>query len=226
MRMNLIKNKIISICLSILTLPMIALIGCSEKASDYTEKEHIARVTALAKKRYIDNGDYDSLEVYPLYDSNDRLGYFLIELEPAGFEYVKLNSKSSIDGSWSLYTRGNCDWRPWARTVIDKENVAIYDFGHGKNWVLQYQRWSELDESGLPIFYKSSHFKIGNIENERRYLFEIDQMGREGLIPAVKRGDTYLNLVSLEEFVYESHPKDIAYPFLECRFNPVSAYDL
>ena len=40
-----------------------------EKSSDYTETQHIQRVTDLGNKRYLnDDTDYTELQVYPLYD--------------------------------------------------------------------------------------------------------------------------------------------------------------
>ena len=56
------------------------------------------------------------------------------------------------------------------------------------------------DESGQAVIYHESHFKAAGIENERRYLLEIrstitNSSGTDALIPAVKRGEQYLDLV-------------------------------
>ncbi len=203
------NKRVIAILLSILTLSMIALTGCSEKASDYTEKEHIARVTALAKKRYIDNGDYDSLEVYPLYDENDRLGYFLIELEPAGHVYVRLNDKEVYGNS--LYTIHGRPDKAWIRYQPEKGAYAEWTVHHNKIVGRSHCRATEVDDNDCPISHYESHFEAVKIHDERRYLIKIKQNGTDGLIPAVKRNDRYLNLVSLEDFIYERKIEDVKY---------------
>lgn len=60
------------------------------------------------------------------------------------------------------------------------------------------RRW-EVDEKGNFIDYQDSHFNVANIENEKRYLLKV---GRSEYIPAVKRNEKYLNLVSMEEIDY------------------------
>ena len=63
------------------------------------------------------------------------------------------------------------------------------------------------DENGDVIIYHQSHFKVAGIENERRYLLSIMSTAAwsygEGLIPAVKRGEQYLNLVDGMMIDYE-----------------------
>ena len=55
------------------------------------------------------------------------------------------------------------------------------------------------DENGQVIIYNESHFKVAGIENEHRYFLStkltVDIGYSRGMIPAVKRGEQYLDLV-------------------------------
>ena len=79
------------------------LCGCTERPEDYTLEEHIARITPRIEKRYINpetrQQKYNQItgyKLYPLYDYEDKLHYFLIEFEPYGFAFVSLNIVSGI----------------------------------------------------------------------------------------------------------------------------------
>lgn len=175
------------------------LLGCVTPASGYTEEEHIARVTRRARKRFIDSGEYTDLEVFPLYDSGDKLGYFLIELQPSGYAYVEMNEYDNHD--FPMYSVDLPESVGWARMVYDEESDVELTYTVGKvTYGMRYEhrRFSELDESGNPIYYKDSHFKVAGIKYEKRYLLE--SVWRNGYIPAVKRDGEFLNLVSMETY--------------------------
>lgn len=177
--------------LSIVAFCMV-LTGCTApKAIDFTEEEHLKRVTELVEARYMkEDSKYTSYTVFPLYTENDELGFFLIEFKPYGFVYVKLNEEAqSIASAFgatprSLYTRFTGEGRKWQRYTMD---------GNEKKY--------EVDENGEQIFYQDSHFKVAGIENERRYLLRKDDFS---FIPAVKRDNKYINLVSMEEMYLSS----------------------
>lgn len=176
---------------------MSGLLGCVTPASGYTEEEHIARVTRRARERFIDNGEYTDLEVFPLYDSGDKLGYFLIELQPSGYAYVEMNEYDSHD--FPMYNVDLPESVGWARMVYDPESDIEYTYTIGNvSYGTHYKnrRYSELDESGNPIYYKDSHFKVAGIKDEKRYLLE--SVWRNGYIPAVKRDGEFFNLFSME----------------------------
>ncbi len=61
------------------------------------------------------------------------------------------------------------------------------------------------DSDGTSIINYNSHFYEAGIEDETRYLLEVTTAGSSTsyLVPAVKRGDLYLNLVSMELFEYQ-----------------------
>ena len=222
------KKRMIATILTaiIAVMSVFMFFGCAEKATDYTDGEHLARVASFAHRRYIENGTYSNLKAHSLYNENDKLGYFLIELEPYGYEYVKLNDKASPYGAWGLYTRAMCAGYPWARTIPKSGSIAFYEFDDGRFYNLTETEWSELDENGDPIFYKHSHFSVANIKDEKRYLLKVRQANENYYIPAVKRGDKYLNLISLKEFDYKSKTDKYEFSVSTISFNPVSVYDL
>jgi hypothetical protein len=158
---------------AVLLLAVFGLSGCGDKASKYTEAEHIQRIAERIQKRYIDAdlGWVDreqptSFEVFPLYDENDKLKYFLVEFESFGFIYILLRDEQrkafgEIGASTSMYkisASGNDEWSP---------------------------------NGGETVFNKSPYFVAG-IKNERRYLLL-------GYIVAAKQGNTFVNLISQAE---------------------------
>ena len=52
------------------------------------------------------------------------------------------------------------------------------------------------DENGAYYGFHVSHFRAANIRDERRYFIPVSD---GNMMPAVKRGDMYLNLVSWQE---------------------------
>lgn len=200
--------------------------GCSN-----SEDRHIARVRKLAEERYLgENSEYTGLEVYPLYNENDELRYMLIELEPQGFMYVRINEGVRLEwlGGVSRYTMSEtkpCSWIPyrvkegWKEEVIDENGNAVL-----------YENMELFrDENGKAIVYHESHFKVAGIENEARYLLATP-MSADGssfaLIPAVKRGEQYLDLVDGALIDYESGKYSPSYATAGIRFVQKSTFDL
>lgn len=79
----------------------------------------------------------------------------------------------------------------------------------------------ETDENGEYIYYTDSHFKVANMENEKKYLLR----DKVAYIAAVKRGDKYLNLVSMEEFEF-SYDNFEKQEHAGISFNPEWEFDL
>lgn len=201
------RNKIVIIGIVLLLLVCIFVItGCNQKASHYTEAEHIQRVTERIKAKYIDGDEklrpYDKptddgviypkvkatdFTIYPLYDENDVLKYFLVEFQPFGFLYVLIRDEQLKGFSWlgastSMYMLSSVEGEPiWTPYTIDNEN------GIEKIW--------ETDENDKKIVYTQSPFFVRGIENEKRYFLNL-----EGYIPAIKRESRFVNLISNSEF--------------------------
>ena len=176
----------------------------------YSEETHTNRVRELVEKRYMtETSEYTDYELFPLYNENDELAYFLVEFEPFGYVYIRLNSTSSFRflGGASFYTRDCYENEVWYPYTVEQGTVGIIHQPDGT-----IQEWKnrkfKYDENGDIISYRDSHFKVAGIENERRYLLEITSIIEHSNrfpfrhIPAVKRGDAYLNLVSMEELVF------------------------
>ena len=166
--------------------------GCS--SAFYSEEQHIQRVTERAEKRFLGEGsEYTGLEVYPLYNEYDELRYMLIEFEPQGFVYVAISDRAyPWKGMYTLSTAASESWMPYRVKKGAREEVSDED----GNVITYFNREFFRDENGDVIVYHRSHFKVAGIENERRYLLTIEQGGSTSCrIPAVRRGDQYLDLV-------------------------------
>lgn len=213
---------------------MLSFVGCTRYPEDYTLEEHIKNITKKVQKRYIDSGRYefDSFEVYPIYDQDDKLSYFLVEFEPQGFLFIHLGVQRFISYFFAvpgmyMYDDQFLDWF-WVRyrQAIDGIEPEPYN---GHEWVyydldpfsslnINKNTRFEADEDCQPIkYYKSPYYISGELNNKLYYL-ELPNGG----IPAVKKDDTYINLVSMESFIYlgkdeyseESMPPNIFFHFV------------
>ncbi|MEG2027286.1 MAG: hypothetical protein RR062_06175, partial [Clostridia bacterium] len=123
----------------IVVINIIAVLGClcacSKKANTFTEEEHVQRVTERIEKRFMtDATAYTSFSVYPLYNENDELNYFLVEFEPYGFIYVMLRDEAPAVYSWfgfrtSMYSTSDIDGEDsWSRyTIEETSNQKCYE---------------------------------------------------------------------------------------------------
>ena len=219
-------------CLTAIVLPMSAglFAGCS--ASMYSEEQHIQRVRERAEERYLGEGsEYTGLEVYPLYNEYDELKYMLIELEPQGFMYVYIKEGIAVEwisgvGMYLCAEQEPVGWMPYrvkegVREEITTETGDVF-FYRNRDFF--------RDGNGQVIVYHQSHFKIAGIENERRYLLEITStagLGRtDALIPAVKRGEQYLDLVDGALVDYEPGMESAAYAIADIGFIPKPDFSL
>ncbi len=170
--------------------------GCT--ASMYSEEQHIQRIRERAEERFLgEESEYTGLEVYPVYNEQDELKYALIELESQGFTYVYISdSETPWSSMYSTSSHGSESWMPYRVKDGLVENI---EDAEGNLITQAINRAYYRDENGDVIIYHQSHFKAAGIENERRYLLLIEptvDLGyTSGLIPAVKRGEQYLDLV-------------------------------
>jgi hypothetical protein len=187
-------RKILKKCMACIVASVLLLFsfsGCADRADSFTIEEHIQRIGERMRARDLTKKSpygftYDNFEVYPLYNENDEVKYFLIEFEPCGFILIYLREQASIINSRTLYTmfgfHGNEN--PWSPYVVEKgEDVHNYE---NRKWL--------LDENGERIYYSKSPYYVANCINEKKYLFKI----KGGFIPAIKRDDNFINLISGE----------------------------
>ena len=176
-------------------LSLIAASLCTGCTGMYSEEQHMQRITARAEKRFLGEGsEYTGLEVYPLYNEYDELEYMLIELQPQGFVYVCINDQPWLDMyAVPIDFEPNRLWRPYVFEEGVVTTITDEETGEMETWedkrVLQ-------DENGAYYGFHVSHFRAANIRDERRYLISV---ANGGMMPAVRRGDAYLNLVSWQE---------------------------
>ncbi|MDE6617675.1 MAG: hypothetical protein K2K13_01450 [Clostridiales bacterium] len=196
-----------------------------DKSSDFTEKEHLARVTDLAKKRYIVNGKYTDLQVYPIYNQDDKLQYFLIELEPVGYMMVYLHKNNIYS---SMYSRSTRSEMYWVRYAVEIGSYAYIKEENGPGLAYQDARWLELDENNEPILHYSSPYKDANVLNEKLFLLTVEQKGRFGEIAAVKRDGKFFNLISMEPIDYKYKTDEILWPVFSTGIitEPLHIFDL
>lgn len=176
-----------------------ALTGCSEKPSKYSKDEHVNRITERIEKRFITGStELTGFQVFPLYDEADEIKHFLVEFEPYGFLYVRINEKYSTVGSWfggvgSMYTLSDTEVKTsWCSYTID--------------------------ESGNKIIYKKSPYSIAEVGDVKRYLLRN--------IPAIKTETGYLNLVSMTDVVFTNGQLLIKQPRSDISFIQKGHFDL
>ena len=181
---------------SLLLIAAVLCVGCSSDM--YSEEKHMQRIRERAEERFLgEDSEYTGLEVYPIYNEYDELKYALIEFEPQGFVYVLINEQEyPWRGMYTLSETESESWIPYRVKEGAREEIVDADGNvHYGATNHEYIR----DENGQVIIYYESHFKVAGIENERRYFLSTIPtvyIGHSrGRIPAVKRGEQYLDLV-------------------------------
>ena len=226
------KKRVFAIILAII-LPIVCvtavvnvLLRCS--SDFYSEEQHVQRIRKRAEKRFLgEDSEYTGLEVYPIYNEYDKIEYALIEFEPQGFLYVTINEEAyPWKGMYTLSDREAESWMPYRVKEGAKDEVFDAD---GNILFTAYNREYIRDENGMALTYKGSHFKVAGIGNERRYFLATMQTvllrGSRGVIPAVKRGERYLNLVDGAMIDY-TPGMESAYAIADIRFINNVVFDL
>ncbi len=187
-----------------------------EKIMPKTLEEHIRELSKRIDERFMSEnsryGGYTDYEIFPLYNQNDELTHFLVEFEPFCYLYILINNYKRVPAlyacdshiTFEYYYVGDDGVRYkifqsyWSRWVFVGET-----YENGK--VERHYKY-ETDENGYDLQFKRSHFKVAGIEGEKRYLLKVNRKDEYNedvhinYIPAVKRGDKWLNLTSMEEF--------------------------
>lgn len=200
--------------------------GCSSNI--YNGEQHIQEIRERAEERYLGKGSaYTALEVYPIYDERDEVAYALIEFEPRGFIYVCINDQ---EYPWrSMYTLSSLEpesWMPYRVKEGALEDILDVD---GNIIAQTFNREFFRDDNGQVIVYDESHFKVAGVGNERYYFLStvltVYFGHTNGLIPAVKRGDKYLDLVDGEMIDY-TPGMESAYTVADIEFINKANFDL
>lgn len=168
------------------------MISCKQ-ASDYSDEEHIMNVSKIIETKYIKNGV--TYKMRPLYDNNEKLSFFAIDFSNETYFYIKIQDQDySTFWGHSLYTKDttNSNSGPWQKSkYVEEDGKEVEEF--------------EKDELGNAIYYYNSHFEVQDVElNTKCYLIEKPN-SENTLIPAIKTGDKYFNLITMDEFeIYDS----------------------
>ena len=164
------------------------------KSSWFTEEQHLKRISNRVEKKYIKRGklvynnEVTDFEVYPLYNENEEFTFAIIEYEPSGcYSYVDIREEVPLlficVGLGMYMEDGHNYWKPYES--YDDMDYPIY----------------LIDKNGEEIKYEKSPYAINGKEKEKRYLLSYysNRKEEEGYIPAVKRNNKFINLISNKE---------------------------
>ena len=196
-------KKIIRITILLIILITIPTTIMCRSSCMYSEKGHYRRIQKRIEERFITTGLYEEYELYPLYDEEDKLRYFVVEFSPTDYRVISINKYDFGCLGASMYSL--FETNPWQRYVLEN-GEKVY----------------EKDKDGNDIFYKQSPYKIAGIKDEKKYLIEVSQGSSSSYVPAVKRGDKYLNLISMkeEEIVLKSNEQINETWTISCIYKP------
>ena len=225
------KSKVFCVIMAVCSLFAASL--CTGCSALYSEEQHMQRIRERAEERFLgEDSEYTGLEVYPIYNEYDELKYALIEFEPQGFLYVLIREGITFEliSGVGMYLCSDMEpeesWMPYRVHEGMREEV-VDENGHTSIYT---DRELFRGENGDVIVYHQSHFKVAGIENERRYLLSIVSVshgsGSDALIPAVKRGEQYLNLVDGTLIDYEPGMQSATYAVEHLSFIPKPDFDL
>lgn len=174
------------------------------KSRVLSDDEHIERISKKIKSKYIDkeNSKYTSFEIYPVYDNNDELRYAVIEFQPEGFVYIRINKEMLFNNDRFL-------------SKFSLLSMGMYRKSFGSSWGFcsidptkkDAKQYSEKIIYKNEERYNNSPYYVNNIIGEKRYLISV-KIYKKGdgyenetiLIPCVIRDGEYLNLFSNEKF--------------------------
>lgn len=171
-------KKIIALgVLLIMIFPVYGLTGCGGK--DYTESEHVERISDLIEKNFFDEKAkykdiYTSYTTEILYTLNDEPIYFLVEFEPYGFIYGFIHKNK-------YYATNFCgNWPAGCKRPINGAGAA-------SEWT-----FSPYVEG----YQNRSHFHVAGIKDEKKYLILHFQ---NWATPVIKRDDKFIHVITNEE---------------------------
>ena len=195
-------KKIIRITILLIILITIPTTIMCRSSCMYSEKGHYRRIQKRIEERFIETGVHKEYELYPLYDEEDKLRYFVVDF-PTNYHIIRINKYDLGCLGVSMYTLSINN--PWQRYVLEN-GEKVY----------------EKDKDGNDIFYNQSPYKVAGIKDEKRYLIKIRQGSNSDYVPAVKRGDKYLNLISMkeEEIVLKSNEQINETWAISCIYKP------
>lgn len=165
------------------------------------------------------DGDYTSFTVQPLYAADgETVVMYLVEFKPHGFYFVTYEYSPKFTLVLKMYKRDierapNSKEREWSRYRYSEEQPE--DYGNSvwirddkKNTELSVKSWYESDGESVITYVDSPYTIAGVSYDEKKYVFQLkNKIGEKAkaYIPAIKVGDEYLNLMSMQTFKYDEN---------------------
>ena len=192
-------KRVISVILVLISVAIV-FSGCGRKVSNYSVEEHIQRISERVRNHKWIIEDFEDFDVYPLYDKDEKLKFFLLEFNPHGFGFIFVQDEPPVLTS-CLYAHKSmyfisADYyykeETWFRYVADKNGPSLSEFVEG----------ADSSKKGIPIFdekgeiikYDKSPYSVSGNVNEKKYVFETEVSYE--YICAVKKDGKFINLIS------------------------------
>lgn len=192
----------------IITLTMVS----CENVSNYSDEDHYNNIKSIVKEKYLYKEDNKvSFFMYPLYDENEEISYYLIKFYYSGYMYVKID-KEDNENPYKIPYKSET-WSKY-KYVYNDANYA-YPLIHDNDYIREY----ELDSSNNVIEYNESPYEVADVLDQKLYLLKIHELSvSDILVPAIKSGEKFINLVSMEEFYYLPFYPQNRIPYLNLNF--------
>lgn len=234
------KSKIVLLC--VLAVVVVAItVACVwiEMANNpkfYSYEDHYKNVSEVAEEK-VGKGNYN---IETLYDADGDVFGFLVEYYATfdTYDVVMIHNPSFLqkvagvsmycgaDGSFMRYKIRNDETLVleengirWERTgqqgLKIERNGEIFAYLDHDDYP---NRLWEVNENGNGVMWTESPFRLADVNNEKKYFLEIEINGNIEYIPAVKIGDKFLNLISLEEFDYNNDCEEGEQAVMEIEF--------
>lgn len=160
-----------------------------------TEEEHRNEIKSLLENGYLNSSNEDeTFELYPIYNERDELAYFLAEFSTDRFYIIYIDNSSSIT-KYKIDSH-RLSWAKRKVEFIEREDGYILP----DCFVSVYEK----DEKGNIIHNYNSPYDEAKVLDEKLYLFHLDDLVSDSFsyVPLVKRGNKFLNLLSMDEMEY------------------------
>lgn len=204
------KKKVsIIITMCVLAAVVIAItVGCvwTEVANNpkyYTYEEHFEKVSEIISAKR------DDFTLDYLYTEDDEILGFIALYSNGSSSCIKISNPLFIQkvlGATMYREARDTDFK---RYKIRPGETSLFEDGilwtktNDKSFAAHYpDRLWETVEYGNTIT-RFNPYDIDGIEKEKKYLLKVTIGGEEKYVPAVKREDKYLNLISYDKFEYK-----------------------
>lgn len=185
------------------------LIGC-EFTIDITLEEHYNYIKKIIEEDYTEDiAMYGQYEIYTVYDEQDDYAYFLIEFELDRAIFIKIDKSNN-----NYYTHSHqFSWKKCKSVFVPRKDGYM-----SASFKLDYY---DIDKEGNINKYHNSPYNYYNVLEEKLYLLFIYRDGKsEGAyVPAIKKGNNFLNLISMEEFEYFPIAELYSVPYMNISFD-------